>query len=284
MSHQTQRYAESQSPQNFALPWPLTLLTVLEALILLIAALQLYHFPRWEGLRWPWALRPYNAVFLGGIYWAAFATVGFQILVRRWSTARLVQPMILIFSAVLLSVSLAHLGLFNWQRRLVKAWFLVYTVVPFSAAFVTFIYRDRPAAPAVQLPSRYQKLLTAKAVCLGLYGLALLIAPELSTAFWPWPITPFHASLYSAIFLATALGNGLLSRSATAMELWVLGVAELLLGALPCFGILRLNQIVGAMDWSQPGSILWLTLLGAWAIVGLQLIRQALRWRKAPQA
>lgn len=274
--------SRSQSrPSPSGLPLALTVITALEALILLAAAVQLYHFPLWEGLRWPWALKPYNAVFLGGLYWAAFATVGFQVLVRRWSTARLVQPMVLIFSAVLLFVSLAYFGFFDWPRRLVKAWFAVYTVVPASAAIATFAYRDRPTAHPIQLPPRYQTILQTKAICLSPYGLALLLIPTFATAFWPWPIDAFHARLYSAIFLTTGFGNGLLSRSTAAMELLILGVVELLLGALPFIGILNLDRTVGRIDWSQPGSIVWLLLLGLWAIAGLQLFRQALRWRQA---
>ena len=268
-------------PGNFPLPLALNVLTALETLILLAAAIQLYYFPLWKGLRWPWAVQPYNAVFLGGLYWAAFTAVGLQVFVRRWSPARLVQSMVLIFSIVLLCVSLAYLGLFDWQRHLVKAWFIVYTVVPTSAAIATFTYRDRPTAHPVQLPPRYQAILRAKAICLGLYGLALLVIPTFATAFWPWLIDAFHSRLYSAIFLATGFGNRLLSRSAAAMELLTLGLVELLLGALPLIGILNLDRTIGRINWSQPGSLLWLLLLAAWAIAGLQLIRQALRWRSA---
>jgi len=275
------------SPQpttDFPLPLALSILTALEALVLLAAAIQLYHFPLRDGLRWPWDVQPYNAVFLGGLYWAAFAAVGFQAWVRRWSTARLVQPMVLVFSVVLLGVSLAYLGVFDWQRRWVKAWFLVYFVVYASAAISTFTYRDCPCANPVQLPPRYKAILQTKAACLGLYGMALLLIPAFSTAFWPWPIDAFHARLYSAIFLATGVGNGLLSRSAAALELLVLGVVELLLGALLSIGIFNLDYSVGRIEWSQLGSLLWLLLLGVWAIAGLQLIRQALRWKPVQPA
>lgn len=270
----------SPSEPNFPLPPWLTLSTGIEALILLAAALMLFCFPLWEGRRWPWELTPYNTVFLGGIYWAAVAVLTVQLLVRRWAPARIVQPLVLTFSLVLLLVSLGYGEQFDWQRRLVKAWFGVYTLVPLGSALAVWSYRDRHPATPVERPQRARTVLRIKAFILGGYAMGLLVWPSLTTAFWPWPINAFHARLYSAIFLATALGNGLLSRSAAAVELLVLGLAELLLGALPLWGVVNLDRVVGAIDWSLPGGWLWLALLGGWAIAGADLIRQAFRWRR----
>ncbi len=270
----------SNPTSNFALPAILNWITAIETLILLAAAVVLFCFPLWQDLRWPWAIKPYNAVFLGGIYWAACAVVGIQFLIRRWSPARLIQPLVLIFSTILLVVSLAYPEQFDWQRRLVKAWFLVYTVVPLSAAASVWAYRDRPPAQVCQLPHRLAALMQGKALVLGLYGIALLVIPAIATAFWPWPIDVFHGRLYSAMFLAMAWGNARLSRSTTALELLTLGIAEVLLGMLPLLGIAHLDRVLGEaakINWSLLGSWLWFALLGCWAMTGASLIHRALR-------
>jgi hypothetical protein len=264
------------SRANFALPRVVGVIVSIEALILLAAAIQLFFFPLWEGLRWPWALSPYNAVFLGAIYWAALAAVGTQVFNNRWSPARVIQWIALGFSGILLLVSIGYIGQFDWQRKLVKAWFVVYTLVPFSAAAILLRYRRQPPVDTIRISSRRIRYFKIKSGILALYGLALLVLPDLFTVFWPWPIDAFHARLYSAIFIAPALGNWLLSSSAAVNELLVLGSLEFLVGVLPLIGIAYLDRILKLIDWSAAGYWVWVGLFLLWTVVGAELIRFAL--------
>jgi hypothetical protein len=93
--------------------------------------------------------------------------------------------------------------------------------------------------------------------------------------FWPWPLDVFHCQLYSAIFLAGAAGSALLTRQATPMQLWILGLIQATLSGLVLAGVVVVDIAVRAINWVSFNNWAWMgafTLLG---IVGLALMLEA---------
>ena len=57
--------------------------------------------------------------------------------------------------------------------------------------------------------------MTALALVLGGYGIALLAIPDDATRFWPWPVDAFHARIYAATYLTPAVGALVIRRGGT---------------------------------------------------------------------
>lgn len=242
------------------------------ALILVIGSFGLFLQPHLVTPRWPWALPPYHARFLGAVYAAEMAAVVILLVVNRWAPARLSVPVAVVFTLVVSLASLLHLNDFDLGRRAVRLWFFLYISSFVITAVMWWAYR-RPAEQAHPLPRGWQRLLTVQAVVLGLYGLALLFIPAPATAFWPWPIDAFHAHIYSAVFFSAAVGTWIVRREAAAIELTTLGVSQLVLGSFAIIGLLIVDAQLGRVNWALPGTWVWVL---AWLL--LAVLGGALLW------
>src|SRR5207247_9478548 len=114
----------------------------------------------------------------------------------------------------------------------------------------------------------------AFAVAIGVYGVAQLVAPEMTSAFWPWGIDAFHGQLYSAIFLTAAIAL-FLSRGAAPIEYFTLCVTYAVLGFFAFLGFVIAAPTAHRVDWANAGTQLWLALFAAILLVGLALIWQS---------
>ncbi len=255
--------------------------TGIEALVLFGAGVGLVVQPAVIGAIWPWPLTPFNAAFLGAVYSASLVSAAALTVVGRWSPARIVVPMILVFTTIVLVVSLAHPGRFDagWATWL---WFFLYLALPINAAGHVWLYRGLPPAdPEPPTPGFRGVLLIATAI-FGLYGLALLIAPEAVGSLWPWPIDAFHGRLYSVTFLTPAIGLYLLSRAASWAELWTMGLTLLALGLLAVFGLAVTDVRTDRIDWAGPSTWSYVVPFGLVAALGFGLCRAAQQHRKRP--
>ena len=108
----------------------LRFLTFVEVVVLSIAGFGLFIAPKLVGPLWPWELLPFNARFLGAVYAAACIAAVMQTVYARWSPARLVTPMIFIFTAIIIALSFVYLDVFDFQRWEVWVWFILYIALP----------------------------------------------------------------------------------------------------------------------------------------------------------
>ena len=223
---------------------------------------------------WGWELTPFNTRFLGAIYLAALVPFVACAVVRRWTFARLVVPMDLLFMSVVLVVSLAYIDRFKWERQTTWAWFLIFASVPVYTAH--FTARLRTLRPAVAQPPRVVRhALRAVAVPLAGYGVALLAAPTTVTTFWPWAIDGFHGRVYSAIFVTLALAAAIAARGSAPIDLTTLGLTMTVLGALQPIGLAVVDASVNKVDWSAPGTWAWIAMFAAMFAAGVALVMTA---------
>lgn len=234
--------------------------TAVECVVLIFAGIGLFFLPNLISPLWPWPLTPFNTRFLGAVYLGSLASALLLVFYGRWTPARVVVPMILAFTLIVLVVSLIYLGNFVVPTSTVF-WLILYIGIPLNAAYHLWLYRNRPPAQPITLPSVLRTYLRVQAISLGLYGLGLLILPSTFAAFWPWPLDDFHARLYSAAFITPAVGAWLLARSATKLDLLALGLTQVFAGLLSIVGLFIVNSVVPVerqVNYSLVGTWLWL--------------------------
>jgi hypothetical protein len=261
-------------PGNPTMPALYRLVFLVVALVVLVGA-GLFFLPHLVAPLWPWSLTPFNTRFLGAIYASELLAATVALLVNRWAPARLILPQAVTFTAVVTLGSLVHLDRFDPQRRVTWAWFVLYIVPLVVLAYYLWRYRRLPPAePAPPAPA-WRAYLLGQGIVLGLYGIGLLAAPGLFSAFWPWPIDVFHGQVYSAVFLTGAVGSLVLARAAAPIEFLTEGLAQTALGLLAIAGLAIVDAAVHRVDWSTFGTWLWIGAFVILLVAGIGLLWQA---------
>ena len=253
-------------------------------IIVLIVGAGLFFAPALVKPRWPWPVTPFSARFLGGFYTAEMAVMAALLFWNRWSPGRLVLVMAFIFTVIVSAVSLINLGYFNFGRKAAWLWFLVYLASAAVSGLFLWRARGRPSAKGVTLNPAWRAYMAAEMAILGLYGVGMVLFPLVVSSTWPWPVDPFHAQVYSAIFLAGAGGVYLLWKSAPREELLVLGLAQLLVGLLAILGLIITDAQVHKIDWAAMKTLCWLALFGWIGISGAFKLTAASRHFSAQSA
>ena len=260
--------ADSANPR---VPAHLLLSMIVEAGVLAGAGIVLFFAPGPAHDIWGWELTPFNTRFLAAVYFASLVAVAALILVRRSAPARLVVPMVFVFTAVVLVVSLVYVSDFTWERPVTWAWFLIFVSVPADAAY--FLWKSRRAHVPVSRPvaRRVRLGLLAVAAAGAGYGIGLLSAPGTMTSFWPWPIDAFHGRLYSAVFFTLAVGAAVVARGAAPVELATLGFTWAVLGVAQPIGLLVVDADTNRVDWTRAGTWGWIAIFLATLLIGVAL-------------
>lgn len=271
-----------QTSDNPPFPAALRLFSAAVIIVLIVGA-GLFFAPALVKARWPWAVTPFNARFLGGFYTTEMVVMAALLVWNRWSPGRLVLVMAFIFTVIVSVASFINLGYFDFARRAPWLWFAVYLASVAVSGWFLWRSRTRPSAKAMSLSPAWRGYMQVESVILGLYGVGLLLFPLTFSGFWPWPIDAFHAQIYSAIFLAGAGGIYLVWRSAPREELLVLGLAQLLIGLFAIVGLTLTDAAVHKINWSATGTLCWLALFGWIGIGGVFKLYAASR-HSSPQS
>lgn len=242
------------------------------ALIVLITGPFLLFAPQVIVPRWPWAIAPFNARFLGAIYLAELCSMAILFMRNRWSPGRASMVVALVFTFVVSVASLIHLSSFVGARR-VALWFILYVGYAALTAGALFFYRRLPPVPPLAVSERFRRTLQISGALMALYGAALFIMPTVAAGFWPWGIDAMHGRIYSAVFLAPGLGTLLLARSAARAECLVGGMFNAGLGLFSIIGLLLAHLQTGRASFASSGTWLWLILFAAICLLGLAMIR-----------
>ncbi len=251
--------------------------TLVEVAVLVAAGFALLILPDLARDQWPWTPAPFNTAFLGAIYTASLVPVS-AMLVGGRAPLRVVLPMLAVFTAIVLIVSMFYLEQFQLDRWSNWVWFPLYVLLPINAAYHIWWYRGLTPAGQTPTPPAWRIYLWGVAVAIGVYGVGVLIAPEPLTAFWPWAIDAFHGRMYSAVLIAGAVGGLALARVATSIELTTVGLTHATFGLLSVAGLLLVDAAQGRVDWSRPGTRLWIGTLVTGCVGGILL---AWRGRRA---
>lgn len=242
------------------------------ALIVLIAGPLLLFVPQLIVPRWPWAIAPFNARFLGAVYCAELGALAVLFLDNRWSPGRASFVVAFVFTIIVTIASLIHLPAFVGPRR-VALWFVLYVGYAALSGGALLLYRQLPKVPALAVSDRFRNTLQAAGALMTLYGAALFVAPGVAAGFWPWAIDAMHGRIYSAVFLAPGIGTLLLGRSAAREECLVGGVFNAGLGLFALIGFALAQAQTGRANLMSPATWVWLLIFAALLVIGIAMIR-----------
>lgn len=269
--------SQPNSPANPILPSFLHTSNWMIAILLLIAG-SIFFIPGLVRPYWPWVIAPFNAGFVGAIYLGAFTATAFMIRYNRWAPARIVLPMIFIFTAIVLGIILSHLDKFNFQNPITWVWIFAYIALPIHSAYHIWLFRNLAPADALLTSKRWRYFLLTFTALLSLYGLALIILPATASAFWPWPIDDFHGRTYSCTFITMAAGSYLITRKAASAEWQTLGLTLIVISAAAILGLFIVNAGVPLdkkVNWALPGTWAWMIFMTAIGATGIAMLYQA---------
>jgi len=263
---------QSKETRNPAVGALLRSVLVVVIPVLVIAGAGLFFWPDATRAAWPWEIGPFNARFLGGFYLASALGIVPAAVGGRWFPARVITPMMFVFTTTVLLVSLLERPRFNFAHWTTFAWFLLFIGLALGSGVSLVRYRAWPVPVGDETPGRWGAGLAGLGLLFLLYGGGLFLFPEVVGAHWPWAIDGLHARTYSAIFTATAVAMLGLARWAAPAERLAVGVATSGLGGLAIFGVLMTDAATHKVDWGRVGVWAWLGLFGLYFVIGLVLI------------
>ena len=156
-----------------------------------------------------------SARFLGAIYaFGAFFMLG-CVLARRQGEVRGAVQLILLWTGVLLIISVLNVNGFDFTKLPARAWFTSYVIYPIVAIWLTVRNPEMLAAvdlPGPELEAWAKWFLLLQGVLFTLLAAFLFFFPAFMVTVWPWPVTPLLAQMYSGPLLAYGFGSLIFSR------------------------------------------------------------------------
>jgi hypothetical protein len=236
-----------KSPGNPQIPSFLRFTIAVECTVVLAGAVLLFFLPNVASDLWPWAIPPFNARFVGAVYFAAYIPLLLFWFNPRWTPGRFILWLIFIFTTLILVVMFIHWDAFDWNRISTYLIFWpLYIFLPVNSAIFLFRSRDVQNTNVSEPPAFWRSMLWLFTLVGAIYGLGLLFAPALFTSFWPWNVDAFHARIYASAFLTPAAGAWILSKRGAASEYLTFGLNLLSGGLLPILGALWTSATVPA--------------------------------------
>ncbi len=247
--------------------------TLLETFVLIIGSSGLILIPGFTRAQWPWTIAPFNAGFLGAIYLGAMVSVAYMFLSGRWSPTRPVLRGIFIFTFMVLIVSIFTISEYDTSKTIAFwGWFGLYLALPLSAGIHLWMYRSMPTAHLNPVPQKWSFLMKGMSYLMVLYGLGLLVFPEIFSILFPWKLDVFHSQLYSAIFITGFVMLITISKFATPAEFIAVGLTEATFGIASILELIIVDAEIKKIDWSATNTIGWLAMLAIFAFLGIVLI------------
>jgi hypothetical protein len=229
----------------------------------------------------PWSVPPLHARFLGSIYLSGSVMI-VVILARRGASARVITPMIAIWTGMLFIVSLFYLQTFNWARAQTWVWFGAYLIYPLIALYLFWSQRGHVDDSGPALSTVLRAYLLVQGSLVTLLALCLLLLPGNMVTLWPWAITPMLAQLYSAPFLSFGLGSLYAARQRVFAHVQILLLGIFVLGIF-----VLLASLLHLALFSVAHIATWLWFLGFGVVTGatgIWLAAPALVRRQKPTA
>ena len=242
--------------------------------LLLIAGIQLFVLSEQTETYFAWTFAaPFSAAFMGAGYWAAMVHAYTGAHSRAWAFVRTSLPAAVTATTLLTITTFLHLDKFHLAspllitRFVTWVWIAVYVVVPPLLAIAWIVQSRQPGANAKginPLPVWMRGGFALLGVFALLCGLALFLAPEATSAIWPWAVTPLAAravsswlSAFGVACVSLVLENDIRNGTGTSSSLFAFCLLELVVVA----------RYAPAIDWGKPMSVAYILFLVLGAVV-----------------
>ncbi len=228
-----------------------------------------------------WTIKPeIMAAFLGAGYGAGCVLVGASLRRRPWSELRVGIGIVLVFTAMILIITLLHIDRFhfgaaNGGLARFAAWVFL-AVYVFTPTVGTWLYvreqRLAGAQPAggPPLPGWLKIAIGAQGGLMVLFGAALYVAPSLVAPAWPWTLTTLTAQAVGSWLVPIGLGNLAVMREGDLRRARVPALTSVAYGVLQLGAIARYRDQV---EWHVAGAWVWLAVLIMAIVTGGYVVR-----------
>jgi hypothetical protein len=237
----------------------------------LVGAGSLLLFPAQTDTLFFWEIRPpINAALFGALYLGGALTVGWVSYHGKWEPARFLVPILVTAGLFITLTTFLHLDRFITGIKLFY-WLVVYIGAPLLALLI-YVYQERRGANwSVQEPVRpfTRRLAVITGAVVSVFGLGLLIEPQVVLDSWPWNASPLMIRIFASWFIAFGVGLlwFLVDRDWTRLRL----IAFLMIGAA---GLDLLMIFLYRADWKSAGLNVWIYCLHllAFGLVGVWML------------
>jgi hypothetical protein len=259
-------------------------LFLLQALLVLIAGVQLFVMAESTDRYFAWTVRPpISAAFLGAGFWSSFAVVVLAAREVLWAYARIAVPTGLTFTLLTTLTTLLHLDRFHFGSERLEtqialwAWLAVYVLVPPLLVFALFIQ----TRPPIYDPPRHYPLawllrwgLFAQGLVLLVFGATLYVAPEAIAPLWPWDLTPLTARAIAAWIIAVGVAAFHATAENDHMRVRPAVVSYIFFGLLQAVVLLVYS---GSVQWNETGTWVYVGMVGVILTTGVVALVAGLR-------
>ncbi len=245
--------------------------TVLVAFLVLagLAFILLYLRSGNTDQEFAWTIRPeIMAAFLGAGYGAGCVLVGASLRRRPWSELRVGIGIVLLFTAMILIITLLHIDRFHFgaangglARFAAWVFLAVYVFTPTVGTWL-FVREQRRAGPqpagGPPLPGWLKIGIAAQGGLMVCFGAALYVAPSLVAPAWPWTLTTLTAQAVGSWLVPIGLGNLAVLREGDLRRARVPALTSV------AYGVLQLGAIArhpDQVEWHVAGAWIWLAVL-----------------------
>jgi hypothetical protein len=240
-------------------------------------------FPTGTGLNWPFLAANFDgalplktpvptlhARIIGAAYLAATVACVLTVFARSWREAWLGTWMILLWTGILMLITVVRLDAFTWDGNPVWFWFLAYLGFPTTAAWIVW------GQPLEVVPPTQADLPRAWRLCWGVQGLILcavavlmLLAPGMVASVWPWPIPPLLSQIYSGPAATFGIASLMAARRGVRAEARVFSCAMI------AFGLAALAASLvhrGKFNFNSPSAWVWFAALATILVVQVMIL------------
>jgi hypothetical protein len=167
-----------------------------------------------ESFTWA-VLPPLHARFVGALYLFGGVYLLGCAFARSLSQVQPAVVAVVIFTGLLLLVTLLNPEAFDYDLVPPWVWTLSYVVYPLWGIALAWRSRGQTTTPGPPLPPWARRFLVVQSSLFAVVGLALLLTREVMVDVWPWAITNGLAQFYGGPFLAYAYCSWAYSRRQT---------------------------------------------------------------------